>query len=149
MICAEDEIGVGTSHDGIMVLPPETAVGTPAAKLFKVESDWIFEIGLTPNRSDAISHYGVARDLHAALEINHIPCSALMLPNDFDFNVNSRSFPIDISIENPKSCPRYTGLTLENVTVKESPEWLQNRLKSIGVRPINNVVDVTQSHCIS
>lgn len=144
MICAEDEIGVGTSHDGIMVLPPETAVGTPAAKLFKVESDWIFEIGLTPNRSDAISHYGVARDLHAALEINHIPCSALMLPNDFDFNVNSRSFPIDISIENPKACPRYTGLTLENVTVKESPEWLQNRLKSIGVRPINNIVDVTQ-----
>lgn len=144
MICAEDEIGVGTSHDGIMVLPPETKVGTPAAKLFKVESDWIFEIGLTPNRSDAICHYGVARDLHAALEVNHIPCSALMLPNDFDFNVNSRSFPIDISIENPKACPRYTGLTLENVTVKESPEWLQNRLKSIGVRPINNVVDVTQ-----
>ena len=144
MICAEDEIGVGTSHDGIMVLPPETVPGTPAAKIFKVESDWIFEIGLTPNRSDAISHYGVARDLHAALETHHVPCSALMLPNDFDFNVNSRNFPIDISIENPKACPRYTGLTLENVTVKESPEWLQNRLKSIGVRPINNIVDVTQ-----
>lgn len=144
MICAEDEIGVGTSHDGIMVLPKDTKVGTPASKLFHVESDWIFEIGLTPNRSDAICHYGVARDLHAALEINHIPCSALMLPNDFDFNVNSRTLPIDVSIENPQSCPRYTGLTLDNITVKESPEWLQNRLKSIGVRPINNIVDITQ-----
>lgn len=144
MICAEDEIGVGTSHDGIMVLPEDTVPGTPAAQIFNVQSDWIFEIGLTPNRSDAICHYGVARDLHASLEINKVKCSALMLPNDFDFNVNSRSFPIDVIIENPKACPRYTGLTLENVTVKESPEWLQNRLKSIGVRPINNVVDVTQ-----
>ncbi len=106
MICAEDEIGVGTSHEGIMVLPEDTVPGTPASKLFNVESDWIFEIGLTPNRSDAISHYGVARDLHAALEINKVKCSALMLPNDFDFNVNSRAFPIDVAIENTKSCPR-------------------------------------------
>lgn len=144
MICAEDEIGLGTSHDGIMVLPEDTKPGTPAAEIFKVQSDWIFEIGLTPNRSDAISHYGVARDLHAALVVNKIPCSSLILPNDFDFNVNSRNFTIDVAVENAKACPRYTGLTLENVTVKESPEWLKNRLKSIGIRPINNVVDVTQ-----
>ena len=144
MICAEDEIGIGTSHEGIMVLPENSIPGTPASEIFNIETDWIFEIGLTPNRSDAISHYGVAHDLHATLEINQIPCSSLMLPQTFDFTVNKRNFPIDITIENPKACPRYTGLTLDNVTVKESPEWLQNRLKSIGVRPINNIVDVTQ-----
>lgn len=143
MICAEDEIGVGESHDGIMVLDPATEVGTPAAKLFNVETDTIFEIGLTPNRSDAISHFGVARDLQAILKANGIQCSAPILPLDREFRNTVRK-SIDITIENKKDCPRYTGITVDNVTVKESPEWLKNHLRSIGVRPINNIVDITQ-----
>ena len=142
MICAEDEIGVGESHDGIMVLDPATEVGTPAAKLFNVQTDTIFEIGLTPNRSDAISHFGVARDLQAILKANGIHCSAPILPLDREFRNTVRK-SIDITIENKKDCPRYTGITVDNVTVKESPEWLKNRLRSIGVRPINNIVDIT------
>lgn len=143
MICAEDEIGVGTSHDGIMVLDPSVAVGTPAAKLFNVETDTIFEIGLTPNRSDAISHFGVARDLQAALKTHNIPCSAPILPIGHEFS-NTKKCPIDITILNKQACPRYTGMTISGITVTESPAWLQNRLKSIGVRPVNNIVDVTQ-----
>ncbi|MEG1555697.1 MAG: phenylalanine--tRNA ligase subunit beta, partial [Bacteroidales bacterium] len=143
MICAEDEIGVGNSHDGILVLNPSAKVGTPAADFFQLPTDYIFEIGLTPNRSDAISHVGVARDLHAILKINNIPCSTLMLPNASEFNSYSQ-YKMDITIENSVACPRYTGLVLDHVTVKESPEWLQNRLKSIGIRPINNIVDITQ-----
>ena len=142
MICAEDEIGVGESHDGIMVLDPSTKVGTPASKLFNVETDTIFEIGLTPNRSDAISHFGVARDLQAILKANGIQCSAPILPLDREFRNTVRK-SIDITIENTKDCPRYTGITVDNVTVKESPEWLKNRLRSIGIRPINNIVDIT------
>ena len=142
MICAEDEIGVGESHDGIMVLDPATEVGTPAAKLFNVQTDTIFEIGLTPNRSDAISHFGVARDLQAILKANGVHCSAPILPLDREFRNTVRK-SIDITIENKKDCPRYTGITVDNVTVTESPEWLKNRLRSIGVRPINNIVDIT------
>ncbi len=143
MICAEDEIGVGESHDGIMVLPADTKVGTPAAELFNVETDTIFEIGLTPNRSDAISHFGVARDLQAILKANGVQCSSPILPLDREFRNTVRK-SIDITIENKKDCPRYTGLTIDNVTVHESPEWLKNRLRSIGVRPVNNIVDITQ-----
>lgn len=144
MICAEDEIGVGTSHDGIMVLDPSTPVGTPAAKLFKVECDTIFEIGLTPNRSDAICHFGVARDLQAILKANGIHCSSPIAPLDHEFRNTIKKGFIDIEVENKKDCPRYTGVTIQGITVKESPEWLQNRLKAIGVRPINNIVDITQ-----
>lgn len=144
MICAEDEIGLGSSHDGIMVLPEEAKIGMPAAQYFKVESDYIFEIGLTPNRSDAISHYGVARDLYAVLKINGVKCSGLVLPTAYDFTSNSRKNGIEIVVENKEACPRYSGLTFDKVKVKESPEWLKNRLKSVGIRPINNIVDITQ-----
>lgn len=144
MICAEDEIGIGNAHDGIMVLPEDAIVGTPAADYFKIETDYIFEIGLTPNRSDAISHLGVARDLFAMLKINNIPTSTVLMPTPDNFiNANAKS-KIDIIIENKIACPRYTGLYLENVEIKDSPTWIQNRLRSIGVRPVNNVVDITQ-----
>ena len=143
MICAEDEIGVGESHDGIMVLDPSTEVGTPAAKLFNVQTDTIFEIGLTPNRSDAISHFGVARDLQAILKANGVHCSPPIAPLDRETRSTLQKCGIDIIIENKKDCQRYTGVTISNVTVKESPQWLQTRLKSIGVRPINNIVDAT------
>lgn len=144
MICAEDEIGIGTSHDGILVLPADTKVGLPAADYFKIENDFIFEIGLTPNRSDAASHLGVARDLYAILKtqdqesrsevslkgINQIPPAT---------NINT----IDVVVENKEACPRYSGMVITGITVAPSPEWLQNRLKAIGLRPINNVVDIT------
>jgi phenylalanyl-tRNA synthetase beta chain len=145
MICAEDEIGLGNSHDGIMVLPEEAVPGTPAAEYFHVESDTIFEIGLTPNRCDAICHFGVARDLYAALMQNGISCSALVKRNAREVQpvsgVHSR---VEIIIENKKDCPRYSGVLLEGIKVQESPEWLQTKLKSVGVRPINNIVDITQ-----
>lgn len=144
MICAEDEIGIGSSHDGIMVLDECAIPGTPAAKYFNMPVDYIFEIGLTPNRSDAMSHLGVARELYAVLTTHKIPCSGLIYPKAYDFIPNSKKNPIDITIENTADCPRYTGLSFENVNVKESPEWLKNRLLSIGIRPINNVVDITQ-----
>ena len=144
MICAEDEIGIGNSHDGIMVLENHLVPGTPASDYFKIEKDHIIEIGLTPNRNDAISHFGVARDLHAVFNIHNIPCSALLLPTSHDFIPAAKKNTIDITIENKTDCPRYTGLCFENITVKESPEWLKNRLRSIGVRPINNIVDITQ-----
>lgn len=144
MICAEDEIGIGKSHDGIMVLPADTPVGLQASDYFKVETDYIFEIGITPNRSDATSHYGVARDLFAVLKHNGIPCSQLLLPSTTDIIPHSKKHKITIDIENPIACPRYTGLCFENITVADSPEWLQNRLKSIGIRPVNNIVDITQ-----
>lgn len=145
MICAEDEIGLGTSHDGIMVLPEEAVPGTPAAEYFKVESDTIFEIGLTPNRCDAICHFGVARDLYATLVQHGVPCSTLVKRNVREVQpvsgVHSR---IDIVVENKKDCPRYSGVLLEGIKVQDSPEWLQTKLQSVGVRPINNIVDITQ-----
>ncbi len=141
MICAEDELGLGTSHDGIMVLDPAALPGTPASEYFQVESDTIFEIGLTPNRIDAASHLGVARDLAAYLkqqrEIN------VMKPSLDEFTVDNHALDISIAIEEKAGCKRYSGLTLTGVSVRESPGWLQNRLRSIGLVPINNVVDIT------
>lgn len=137
MICAEDEIGLGEGHDGIMILKTQLANGTPAAKYFELESDSIIEIGLTPNRADATSHLGTARDLRAAY------LRDLTLPNVDDFSVDNKELSINVQVENEAACPRYSGLTISDVEVKESPKWLQTRLKSIGLAPINNVVDST------
>lgn len=145
MICAEDEIGLGESHDGIMVLDSEAVPGTPASEYFHIESDTIFEIGLTPNRCDAISHVGVARDLYAALHQDGRDCSPLIQPAAPEIkSLANVTFRINVSVENPKDCPRYTGLLFDNVQVGPSPEWLQTKLKSVSVRPINNIVDITQ-----
>lgn len=141
MICAEDEIGVGTSHDGIMVLPDSIPVGTPAADYFNVKDDYIFEIGLTPNRVDAASHIGVARDIAAYLNVNG--SAKLNWPSVDSFALSEKKSPISVVVERPDLCPRYSGVVVSGVVVKESPEWLQTRLKAIGLRPINNVVDVT------
>jgi len=140
MICAEDEIGLGQSHDGIMVLPEEIKPGTPASEYFKIENDIVFEIGLTPNRIDAASHIGVARDFAAYLSMSGK--QELLKPSIDNFTEGSKN-PVTISVENNESCPRYTGLVIEGVKVEDSPEWLKNRLKSIGLSPINNIVDIT------
>lgn len=142
MICAEDEIGLGSSHEGIMVLETEAATGTPCSEIFRVERDRVFEIGLTPNRADAMSHYGVARDLRAGLK--HLKIAReLMTPSVSNFHVNNRSLRIDVSVKDPALAPRYCGITISNLIVQESPDWLKNRLRSIGLNPINNIVDVT------
>ncbi|MEL7118551.1 MAG: phenylalanine--tRNA ligase subunit beta [Bacteroidota bacterium] len=143
MICAEDELGIGQDHDGIIVLPAETKIGTPASEYFNIESDFVYEIGLTPNRSDATNHIGVARDLAAYLRINHDYEGTINLPSVEDFSVESTDFPVDIEVEDPILCPRYAGLTIKDIEIKESPEWLKNRLTSIGVKTINNIVDIT------
>ncbi|MEM7107888.1 MAG: phenylalanine--tRNA ligase subunit beta [Bacteroidota bacterium] len=137
MICAEDELGVGTSHNGIMVLSTELANGTPALEFFDFEDDYVFEIGLTPNRADAASHIGTARDLKAVLH------KEIRWPTVDNFKVDSNDKAIEVTVENAEACPRYSGVTIADVTVQESPEWLQRRLRSIGLSPINNVVDVT------
>lgn len=142
MICAEDELGLGGSHDGIMVLDDKIAVGTPCSKVFEVETDNVFEIGLTPNRADAMSHYGVARDLRAGL-IQKGTQLELITPSVTKFHVDNRSAKVDIEVLNKKLVPRYTGVTISNIRVASSPAWLQNRLKAIGVTPKNNVVDAT------
>jgi phenylalanyl-tRNA synthetase beta chain len=142
MICAEDELGLGKSHDGIMVLDDKLVAGTLAANVFKVESDQVFEIGLTPNRADAMSHYGTARDLRAGL-LQHQILLELISPSVSDFRVDDRTLKIDVDVEDTEKAPRYVGLTISDITIKESPLWLQNKLKAIGVKPINNVVDVT------
>lgn len=144
MICAEDEIGLGTSHEGIMVLPADAVVGTLAKEYFKIEEEYIFEIGLTPNRADAVSHLGVARDLAAFLEV-HQPAdnTALLLPNVDAYKKGSTTLPIEVKVEATEACPRYAGVCIADVKVADSPEWLQNRLKAIGLKPINNVVDAT------
>lgn len=142
MICAEDELGLGESHDGIMILAEELKTGTPASKVFNIECDEIFEIGLTPNRADAMSHMGVARDLRAGLSQKGTT-SELMTPSVSKFKVEKRTLKIDVKVENDKLAPRYCGVTISGITVKPSPSWLQNRLKSIGLTPKNNVVDVT------
>ena len=142
MICAEDEIGLGKSHDGIMVLPADVAVGTPAKDYFEVETDVVFEVDLTPNRVDSASHYGVARDLAAYLKSNGKEAN-LQLPSIEDFKVDNNDFPVEIVVENEEACPRYCGVTISGVTVQESPDWLKNKLKLIGLSPINNVVDIT------
>ncbi|MDO8898495.1 MAG: phenylalanine--tRNA ligase subunit beta, partial [Bacteroidales bacterium] len=144
MICAEDELGLGTSHDGIMVLPEEVEIGKAATDYFPVEKDVIFEIGLTPNRSDAASHIGVARDLAAILNFRESKKSyQLIIPAVDDFKVENTDLNIEVEIADPEACPRYSGITITNLKIGPSPEWLKNRLKAIGVRPINNVVDVT------
>ncbi len=142
MICAEDELGLGKSHDGIMVLDEKIEIGTPAAEIFKIENDHVFEIGLTPNRADAMSHWGTARDLKAGLlqkEIN----TELITPSVSSFHVDSRTLKIDIDVEDYDLAPRYCGLTITGLKVEESPVWLQNRLKAIGLTPKNNIVDIT------
>jgi len=146
MICAEDEIGLGTSHEGIMVLDDLVAPGTPARDYFKIETDWIFTIGLTPNRIDAASHIGVVRDLAAYLTVNTDNFTKkrdFILPSVVDFAVDNHNLPIEVVVENTEACPRYAGLTISGITVGPSPDWLQNRLRAIGLTPINNVVDVT------
>ena len=142
MICAEDEIGVGASHDGIIVLPADTPVGLPAAEYYKVETDHVLEVDITPNRVDATSHYGVARDLAAYLQQRGTPV-ALQRPSTEAFSIDDPSPAIVIESVDSEGCPRYSGLTIRGVTVCESPEWLRRRLTAIGLRPINNVVDVT------
>ncbi len=142
MICAEDEIGVGTSHDGIIVLPEDAPVGQPAAEYYHLESDWIIEIDITANRSDALSHWGVARDLYAWLKRNGHTTS-LHRPDCSEFAVDNNDLPIDVEIENTEACKRYACVSISRCEVKESPEWLQNKLKVIGLRPINNIVDIT------
>ena len=142
MICAEDEIGVGTSHDGIMVLSPDAIPGTPAASLFTPYNDWIYEIGLTPNRMDAMSHLGVAKDVCAYLT-HHEQEAKPVSPLGQSFKSDSKELAIKVTVENQEDCPRYAGVTITGVTVKESPDWLKNRLLAIGQRPINNIVDIT------
>lgn len=137
MICAEDEIGLGESHAGILVLDTKIANGTLATEFFNVQSDYVFEIGLTPNRADAASHLGVARDIKAAKK------RELKWPSVDHFEVDNRSLTIPVSVENSEACPRYSGVTISGIKVDESPDWLKNRLKSIGLTPINNVVDIT------
>ncbi len=143
MICAEDEIGMGTSHAGIMVLPDEVKVGTSAVDYFQPHEDIIYEIGLTPNRMDAMSHWGVARDVCAYLSHHDKKDLKPKLPNSNGFKVDNTSLTIDVTVENPTACPRYSGVSIANVTIKESPKWLQQKLKAIGLRPINNIVDIT------
>ncbi len=142
MICAEDEIGVGTSHDGIIVLPDSAVPGTPAADYFNVKSDYVLEVDITPNRVDAASHFGVARDLAACLKQQGKEAT-LTRPSVDTFTTVSSDKAVAVTVENSEACPRYSGVTILGVTVKESPEWLQNRLKAIGLRPINNIVDIT------
>lgn len=142
MICSEDEIGLGTSHDGIMVLDKDIKVGTPAAEIFEVENDLVFEIGLTPNRADAMSHLGVARDLKAGLIQQDINLE-LITPSVSAFHVDNRALKIDVDLKDKKRAPRYCGVTISGLKVEDSPSWLQHRLKAIGLSPINNVVDAT------
>ena len=142
MICAEDEIGVGTSHEGIIVLPQDTVPGTLAKDYYNIKSDYVLEVDITPNRADACSHYGVARDLYAWLVQNGHQ-AVLKRPSVDGFKVDNHGLDIAVEVENTEACPRYAGVTVRNVTVKESPEWLQNKLRTIGLRPINNIVDIT------
>ena len=150
MICAEDEIGVGTDHAGIIVLPAETPVGMPAAEYYHIENDTIIEVDITPNRSDAASHYGVARDLYAYYEAHgqHVrlekpSVEGFRIQNSYPGGTITSDLKINVVVEAPEACPRYSGVSIKGVTVKESPEWLKNSLSTIGLRPINNIVDVT------
>ncbi|WP_289119797.1 phenylalanine--tRNA ligase subunit beta [uncultured Bacteroides sp.] len=142
MICAEDEIGIGTDHAGIIVLPETAVPGTLAKDYYNIKSDYVLEVDITPNRADACSHYGVARDLYAYLIQNGKPAT-LKKPTVDAFAVENHDLDIKVTVENSEACPRYAGVTVKGVTVKESPEWLQNKLRIIGLRPINNVVDIT------
>lgn len=142
MICAEDELGLGTGHDGIMVLDEALIPGTPASEVFNIENDEVFEIGLTPNRADAMSHLGTARDLRAGL-LQRGQNVELITPSVSNFRVDMRTLKIDVNVEDPSLAPRYCGVTISGITISESPSWLQNRLKAIGITPKNNIVDIT------
>lgn len=142
MICAEDELGLGSSHDGIMVLPNEVEVGTLASDYFKIENDTVFEIGLTPNRSDAMGHFGVARDLKTVLNHNGSELE-MCLPTLKHFKTDNINLSISVEVENSELCPRYSGVSISGIKIEPSPEWLKNRLKSIGIESKNNIVDVT------
>ena len=144
MICAEDELGLGSSHDGIMVLDQEAEPGTPAKDYFNISEDYVFEIGLTPNRTDAMGHIGVAKDLAAALTIGEDNYEyKTQIPGVENFSVDNSNLPVDVVIEDEKACPRYSGVTVSDLKVGESPDWLKNKLNAIGVRPINNLVDIS------
>ena len=142
MLCAEDEIGIGNSHEGIVVLDSKVKAGTKVSKIYENYCDHVFNIGLTPNRSDAMSHLGVARDLRAAL-MHKGHKTELITPSVSSFHINSRIQKININVHDPNLCPRFTGVCIENISVNESPSWLKNRLKSVGLTPLNNVVDIT------
>jgi len=142
MICAEDELGLGAGHDGIMILDNTLTPGTPAAEVFDIENDQVFDIGLTPNRADAMSHLGVARDLRAGLLQQDLSLE-LITPSTTNFRVDNRALKIDVTVEDNNLAPRYCGVTISGLKVEASPSWLQNRLKSIGLTPINNIVDIT------
>ncbi len=142
MICAEDEIGIGNDHAGIIVLPEDAVVGTPAAEYYHLESDWLIEVDITANRADALSHWGVARDLYAWLKQNGYETS-LHRPSTSAFTVDDNTLPIDVVIENSEACRRYACVSITDCEVKESPEWLKTRLMTVGLRPINNIVDIT------
>lgn len=142
MICAEDEIGLGKKHEGIIVLNDKYIPGTPCSEIFEIENDYVFEIGLTPNRADAMSHYGVARDLRAGMQQKGISLE-LITPSVSKFHVDNRTLKIDVEVKDKELTPRYTGVTISNVKITESPKWLQNKLKAIGITPKNNVVDAT------
>jgi phenylalanyl-tRNA synthetase beta chain len=143
MICAEDEIGLGTSHAGIMVLKEDSKVGSDAAEYFQPYEDWIYELGITPNRMDAMSHWGVAKDVCAYLAHHDKKELRPKIPNSNSFKIDNKSLPISVSVENTNACQRYSGVSIAGVTIKESPQWLQKKLKAIGLRPINNIVDIT------
>ena len=142
MICAEDEIGVGTSHDGIIVLPEDAVVGTPAAEYYHLESDWLIEVDITANRADGLSHWGVARDLYAWLKSNGYE-TKMHRPDCSAFKVDNHDLPIEVVIENQEACKRYACVSVTGCEVKESPDWLKNKLTTVGLRPINNIVDIT------
>ena len=142
MICAEDEIGIGTDHAGIIVLPADAVPGTLAKDYYNVKSDYVLEVDITPNRADACSHFGVARDLYAYLTQNGYK-TELQKPSVDSFKIDNNDLDIDVVVENSEACPRYAGVSIKGITVKESPEWMQNILRTIGVRPINNIVDIT------
>lgn len=143
MICAEDELGIGSSHEGILVLPEEVIPGTPAASYFNITSDTIFEIGITPNHADALSHIGVARDLAAAIKVRKMGEVKLEFPDLSSFETDNNELPISVDVVDKEGCIRYSGVSVKSVKVSSSPKWLQTRLKSIGIRPINNIVDIS------
>ena len=146
MICAEDEIGIGTNHEGIIVLDEFAKVGTPAKDYYHIQSDWVIEIDLTPNRIDGASHIGVARDL--AAYFSQSKKTEYKRPSVEHFKVDNHDLEIPVEVKNPEACPRYSGVTISGVEINESPDWLKNRLKTIGLTPINNVVDITNYRII-
>lgn len=143
MICAEDELGIGEDHDGILVLPADTPIGMSGKDYLKLDTDYIYEIGLTPNRSDGTNHIGVAQDLAAALQINYDLSKGVRMPDISDFKIDNKDHTVEVVVDNVEACPRYAGVTITDLKIKPSPDWLRNRIEAIGVRSINNVVDIT------